>query len=92
MSAQLARFKEQLEQDCRIAQWAPTSVHLHEIARRIASAKQPTVGIAHQAVVSVCPGTTFAIEEGVDNSDIRVVLALATLAASVAPKANSSSL
>lgn len=82
MSEQLASFRRQLERDCKIVRWAPTSDDLREIARRIASAGHQTEDIAHQAVISVCPRTIFSVMEGIDNSDIRVLLALATSVAS----------
>lgn len=75
---ELTDFKRKLEQDLKIARWSPTDSELREIARRISSAKPQTADTPHTAVVEVCPGTLFRVEEGIDNSDIRALLALAT--------------
>ena len=81
MSA-LIRFREHLEQSLKIVSWSPTDAQLRGIALRLAMPPATDVARVHEVVNQVCPGTRFISEEGLDNSDLRTLLALATAAAS----------
>jgi hypothetical protein len=77
----LDQFRDSLEQTCRIARWSPSKGELKEIARRIAVTQAMSLEKAASVVIAVCPDTLFSVMEGVDNSDLRTLLALATTAA-----------
>lgn len=76
-------FKVEIEKSCRIVSWNPSQRQLEEIARKIQLAKPKSASQVESIVVSVCPDTTFMCLEGVDNSDIRTLLALAIQASKV---------
>lgn len=74
-------FKKHLEQLCGIAAWNPTTAQLEEIARRIKTEGVQDVAAVQGIVQTVYPGATYFALEGVDNSDVRTLLALAIAAA-----------
>lgn len=77
----LAQFQKSLEISCRIARWSPSDSDLKEIARRISIFRPDSPSDAASIVNKVCPNTLFSVMEGLDNSDLRTLLALATAAA-----------
>ncbi|KWB76392.1 hypothetical protein [Burkholderia ubonensis] len=74
-------FKKQLERLCNIWTWNPTDAQLAEIARQFALKPPNTVSEAHAIVRAVYPGAQYMVMEGIDNSDLRALLALAIAAA-----------
>lgn len=74
-------FKKHLEQLCGIAAWSPTTTQLEEIAGRIKTEGAQDVAAVQEIVHAVYPGATYLMLEGVDNSDVRTLLALAIAAA-----------
>lgn len=80
MSA-VAAFKRALEGSCRIIKWEPSDQQLKEIARRFVAKRPATLGAATVIVADVVPATLFLATEGLDNSDLRALLALAGMAA-----------
>ncbi len=77
----LLEFKRCLQSSCSIAHWSPSDSNLREIARRLDRSRPKSRADAARIVIEVCPGTIFAVMEGIDNSDLRTLLALATAAA-----------
>lgn len=73
----LASFKAELEKTCNISSWSPTPSQLEKIAKELARAKPETINDAETIVLSVYPKATFMVLAGVDNSDVRSLLALA---------------
>lgn len=80
MSASIT-FRRALERSCGIIKWAPSDQQLKEIARRFVVERPSTLGAATGIVVDVVPGTLLEANEGLDNSDLRALLALAGAAA-----------
>lgn len=74
-------FKKYLEQLCDIAAWNPTKEQLDEIARRITTGKVADAATVEAIVQAVYPSATYYASEGVDDSDVRTLLALAIAAA-----------
>jgi hypothetical protein len=70
-------LKSTLEKICKIASWNPTPSQLEAIANKLSNASPTSREDVEAVVISVCPNTSFMILEGVDNSDIRTLLALA---------------
>lgn len=74
---QLSILKRSLEDACSIVAWNPSSSQLQQIAKLLAKSnaieKDDVAGI----VASVCPNTKFIALEGIDNSDLRMLIALA---------------
>jgi len=70
-------LKQKLEHDCSIVAWNPTTSQLQEIATQLAESKVTGDGDVTAIISSVCPNTTFFTMEGIDNSDLRALLALA---------------
>jgi hypothetical protein len=83
MGTGLDSFKRALEDTCSISSWNPTSSQLERIAKQLARAKPITSGDVGIVVNGICPDTTFRFLEGVDNSDLRTLLALAIQVADV---------
>jgi len=81
MMSAAATFRRALEGSCGIIKWAPSDQQLKEIARRFVAKKPSTLGAAAGIVTDVVPGTLFIVNEGLDNSDLRALLALAGAAA-----------
>jgi hypothetical protein len=75
-------FKKEVEKLCGIVSWTPSQKQIENIAIEICRAKPKSKSEVERIVASVCPGTTFICLEGVDNSDIRTLLALAVQVAS----------
>lgn len=73
----LAKLKQQLEHDCLIVAWNPTESQLQQIATQLANSAVTKKSDVTAIVVSVCPRTRFLALEGIDNSDLRALLALA---------------
>lgn len=71
----LSEFKSHLEKLFKIAYWNPTTSQLKQIAN--VCTKNTSVDDLHAIVTTVCPDTIFVSQEGIDNSDIRTLLALA---------------
>lgn len=76
-----ATFKGALEGSCGIVKWTPTDQQLKKIARRFVAERPTTPAAATGIVADVVPGTLFIATEGLDNSDLRTLLALAGAAA-----------
>lgn len=73
----LAKLKQKLEHDCSIVSWNPTTSQLQQIATHLAKSKVGESGDVTAIISSVCPNTRFLTMEGIDNSDLRALLALA---------------
>jgi hypothetical protein len=73
----LENLKKQLERDCLINTWNPTAFQLQQIATRLANFAALKKGDVTAIIVSVCPHTRFLVMDGIDNSDLRALLALA---------------
>lgn len=73
----LEKLKQQLEHDCSIVAWSPTALQLQQIATQLAKSEFLKRSDVTAIVVSVCPRTRFLALEGIDNSDLRALLALA---------------
>jgi len=80
--ATLERFKRHVEDLLKITDWNPTPIQLDEIVRRFGAMVPPkNVSDAIAIVQAICPPKLFFLVEGVDNSDLRALLALAIAAA-----------
>lgn len=73
----LEKLKQQLERDCLIVAWNPTAFQLQQIAMKLANFVVLKKGDVAAIIVSVCPNTRFLVMDGIDNSDLRALLALA---------------
>lgn len=73
----LSRLKRSLEGVCSIAAWNPTSSQLQQIAQLLTKSGAIGKGDVAAIVASVCSNAKFIAREGVDNSDLRVLIALA---------------
>lgn len=76
-------LKTEIENTCLIASWNPSQEQIERIISEIAHKKPASVNEATGIVASVCPDTIFMSMEGVDNSDVRTLLALAIQASNV---------
>lgn len=74
---QLFSFKKSLEQTCSIIEWNPSSPQLLKIAGLLATRRPARKSDADTVISQVCPGTRFLLTEGVDNSDLNTLLAMA---------------
>ena len=81
MMSSLTDFKAELERTLRIVKWDPSERDLMTIARRAASTRSNSPADLTSIVVEVYPNARFLNLEGLDNSDLRTLLALATAAA-----------
>lgn len=77
----LSAFKQYLEESCGIVRWSPSERDLKDIAQRVVRAHPRSADELATIVIDVCPGLTRLATEGVDNSDLRTLLALAAAAA-----------
>jgi hypothetical protein len=69
-------FKKELEIACKIAQWNPSNKQLYKIAQYI---KDNPDKIEHLGayICEICDDVLFRSEEGIDNSDLNYLIALA---------------
>lgn len=74
---QLSRLKRSLEDACSIVEWNPTASQLQQIAKLLAKSSAIKKVDVASIVASVCPNTKFIAMEGIDNSDLRMLIALA---------------
>lgn len=74
---QLSTLKGALEHACSIIAWNPTSSQLQQIAKQLANSSAIKEGDVAGIVSNVCPNTKFLATEGIDNSDLRTLIALA---------------
>lgn len=77
----LSEFKKYLEEHCGIVRWSPSERDLKEIAQRVTRAQPRSADELAIVVLEVCPDLIRLSMEGLDNSDLRALLALATAAA-----------
>lgn len=70
-------LKVEIENACSIVSWDPSHKQIEMIINEIAQKRPNSVNEIVGIVASVCPDTTYACMEGIDNSDIRTLLALA---------------
>lgn len=81
MMPSLTDFKAELARTLCIVKWDPSERDLMTIARRAAGIESNSPADLTIIVAEVCPGALFVMMEGLDNSDLRTLLALATAAA-----------
>lgn len=81
MTPLLLELKKQISQTLQIGEWHPTELNLKAIALEISKARPETVAQLGQIVNDILPWDLGIVTEGVDNSDLRALLALATAAA-----------
>lgn len=81
MSDSIDLFKSELERNLKIVEWSPTDGDIAYIAKKIATGEaQSHTEIVH-LVLEVFPGTLWLNTEGIDNSDLKSLIQLATLSA-----------
>ena len=80
MTPSLSEFKQGLERTLKIVSWSPTEHDLITIAREVARARVNAPDDLSNIVSRVCPETLRIFTEGLDNSDLRTLLILATAA------------
>ena len=77
-------LKHQIEITCRIAEWNPTSLQVREIIKRISDLEKTSDSITladlQYIVNDIVGNIVFHLLEGVDNSDLKALLVLATRA------------
>lgn len=81
MMRTLTDFKAELERTLRIVAWNPSQQDLRTIASQVACLRTNSRHEIARIVVEVYPNARFLSLEGLDNSDLRTLLALATAAA-----------
>ena len=75
----MEQFKIQLEKDLLITKWNPTQEQLKEIKNRILQLKEPVKKSDIEKIVLEIYGSYEGIAlEGVDNSDLSLLLKLAS--------------
>ncbi|MBX9935978.1 MAG: hypothetical protein K2Y10_05245 [Burkholderiaceae bacterium] len=70
------KFKRELETSINIAEWNPTDEQLLRIAKYIVRNKGDIKGVK-EFISVICENVTWTAFEGVDNSDLNYLLALA---------------
>lgn len=70
------KFKQELEVACDIAQWSPTEPQLLKIANYVRN-NPSKVEFTSEYIIEACNEVVFHLNEGVDNSDLNYLLALA---------------
>lgn len=80
----LQEFKLELERALHIIRWEPTNDELLRIAQDISRFKPALSSDLSVIVLQVCPKIGRLINEGQDNSDLRLLLAIATAVATEA--------
>lgn len=80
MMCSLSEFKLELERKLKIIKWSPTEPDLIAIAQEVARSQTLEPADLSVIVSRVCPTLRIATE-GLDNSDLRTLLALAAAAA-----------
>lgn len=81
MSDSIDLFKSELERKLKIVEWSPTDSDIAYIAKKIATGEaQSRTEIVH-LVLEVFPNTLWLNTEGIDNSDLKSLIQLATLSA-----------
>jgi len=79
VNGDLIGMKKELEKLLGIVKWAPTEQQLVELARRIRLAKRPlAIDDVSEIVLSVVQKYEAMFLEGLDNSDLKMLLMLAT--------------
>lgn len=73
----LLQLKSELEKVLKITSWNPTQEQLASIAVALAASNIPSISKVERVILSVCPDTKFVITAGVDNSDLRTLIAIA---------------
>ena len=74
---QLSKLKSSLEDTCSIVAWNPTSSQLQQIAKLLVKSNTIEKGDVASIVAGVCANTKFIAMEGIDNSDLRTLIAIA---------------
>lgn len=74
---QLSQFKVALEDACSIIAWNPTALQLQQIAKQLLKDSAIANSDLNGIISSVCPNATFLVTEGIDNSDLRTLIAMA---------------
>jgi hypothetical protein len=77
----LSEFKLELERRLKIVKWSPTEQDIKVIAQKVSRSQATDHGDLCKIVSGVCPGTLQIVTEGIDNSDLRTLLVLATAVA-----------
>lgn len=79
--AGFSELKKELEIVCQIYNWNPSNEQLLNISNDIKSRHSGYESTNQSEIVSIitnhCPDASFIIKEGVDNSDLNTLLALA---------------
>lgn len=71
------QLKEEIVKVCGVISWKPTDKQLLEIAKKLSELNSPSVNDVHAVVGSVCPDETYLCLEGIDNSEVQTLLAIA---------------
>lgn len=72
----LENFKKELTSVCKIVQWDPTDEQLISIANYIIE-NQEEIGLVRGYICQVCDDVLVESFEGIDNSDLNCLLAIA---------------
>ena len=78
----LKKLKESIEAVALIHKWNPTPIQLLKIAKNISVSGADGKDDLEKIVAVVCPDASFTALEGIDNSDLRTLVALAIKVAS----------
>lgn len=70
------KFKTELEVACKIAWWNPSDEQLYKIAQYIKN-NPDKIDSINVYICQICDGVLFQSFEGVDNSDLNCLIALA---------------
>jgi hypothetical protein len=79
--SKLDLFQDRIATLFGLVDWKPTSIELNELARRFSAEPPETIQEARNIVLEVCQPMLVLLTEGLDNSDLRALLALAIAAA-----------
>jgi hypothetical protein len=81
MMSSLSEFRLELERQLNIIEWFPKEHDLIAIANEIARSQVIRLSDLRKIVSRICPISRQMITDGLDNSDLRTLLALAAAAA-----------
>ncbi|MDD2468330.1 MAG: hypothetical protein PHI97_30490 [Desulfobulbus sp.] len=77
----LNQLKKELERTCKIYKWNPSTEQIANILREINELHSLDKSISLPEITGIvssnCPDALFLVQEGVDNSDLNTLLAMA---------------
>ncbi|MEI6707068.1 MAG: hypothetical protein WCK96_08035 [Methylococcales bacterium] len=73
----IEKFKTSLESVSNVIKWNPTKSDLEKIALCVTEKSPSSPSEIDSIIAEICPDSLFACLEGIDNSDLNTLLAMA---------------